>query len=123
MVAELGTLIPSFGGPANQIRCFDHVTNLVAKGTLSIFEGKKAIEEAGAEEGDVGNAEDVEVDEEIIDDGDSDVDVDDDVEGTAVLSEEELEAARATAESMSQVLVKVGAQINIGRTILSIPTS
>ena len=59
MVDRLEDLIPSFGGAANRVRCFDHVTNLVAKSLLAPFDGGKAIELEGEGDDD---------DEEVIDD-------------------------------------------------------
>ena len=44
MVDRLEDLIPSFGGAANRVHCFDHVMNLVTKSLLAPFDGGKAIE-------------------------------------------------------------------------------
>ena len=39
MVDRLEDLIPSFGGAANRVHCFDHVMNLVTKSLLAPFDG------------------------------------------------------------------------------------
>lgn len=52
MTEELGTLIPEFPGEANRGRCFLHITNLVAKSLLKLFDlpKKKAEQAASAAE-------------------------------------------------------------------------
>jgi len=38
MIIELSTLVPSFPGESNQIRCFNHVLSLVAKTAIRVFD-------------------------------------------------------------------------------------
>jgi phage terminase small subunit len=46
MIEHLSTLIENFPGPANQMRCFTHILNLVAKSILCQFDVAKKSEGA-----------------------------------------------------------------------------
>ena len=41
MIVELSELITKFPGPANQIRCFLHILNLVVKSIIKQFDSPK----------------------------------------------------------------------------------
>ena len=98
MVDKLEDLIPSFGGAANRVRCFNHVTNLVARSALAPFDGGKMITLEGK-----GDDDDKEVAD---DDGEMD-----NVEGwtdeKTGMSEEERHALDKRVEPVATVLVKV----------------
>ena len=98
MVDVLEDLIPSFGGAANRVRCFDHVTNLVAKSLLAPFDGGKAIELEGEGEDDDKDVAD--------DDGQLDNDEGWTDERTR-LSEEERFALDDSVDPVAMVLIKV----------------
>lgn len=107
MVDRLEDLIPSFGGAANRVRCFDHVTNLVAKSLLASFDGGKAIEVEGEGDNDENEVAD--------DEGEMD-----DIEGwtdeRTRMSEEERLAHDERVEPVATVLVKVSEKRYQGRT-------
>ena len=133
MVASLAEAEPSFSGAANQVRCFAHIVNLVAKTILRQFEIVKpnskskdgraggAVDAEGAEEVYVHAAENAmlaeilagvnlegAVDEEDNVDG---LDVDDDVDGWVDeredLTQEEREELRESVLPVKLVLAKV----------------
>ena len=119
MVDVLSDIIPTFDGQANQVRCFDHVVNLVAKTALELFDSKKQV--GGVEPSD---------DDDDDDDGgyeDKDEGEPDNVEGwideTMRMSEEEREALMTTVEPVKKVLVKVSVVVARQCTVLNPPTS
>jgi hypothetical protein len=129
LIAHLPTLVPSFAGEASQIRCFNHVLNLVARTITRQFDVPRAKADAAlavAEQALLDLAAGIDIEEEeaqhiVIDDGeegDEDVDdgdVADDSTGEAdgwqdeqeLLTEEELAEHNINVLPVRVVLVKV----------------
>ena len=112
MIEELAARLEAFPGAANQVRCFLHIVNLVAKGVLRQFEppkskkqGQDIFEDGAAELAamSVDVEESGEVLEEDLEAGVED-DVDDDVEDDDV--EDDVEGLEETREGMSPDEVK-----------------
>ena len=123
MIDHLAVLVDTFPGAANQMRCFAHILNLVAKRVLRQFEALKkgkSVDDAAAkelaavvdeislnkdEEASDGGSDD---DGDECDDVDDDV-VDDDEEGVQddELSEDELMSVKENVKPIRLVLTKV----------------
>lgn len=104
MVRDLAVLNPWFQGEASQVRCFDHVVNLVARSTLKPFDGGKLID-VEVEGGDDGEDDSGGDDEE----GDPD-NVEGWIDESDSLSEEERLELDDAVLPVKTVLVKVGAE-------------
>lgn len=129
MVAKLAEAIPSFPGSPNQVRCFAHIINLVAKTVLRQFDagkdGKMGDQDTAAVLAEV--VAGLDLDQTATDDGDVDVDtdtveeLDNDVDGwvdeRTDLSEEEREELRDAVLPVKLILNKVSAD----RTCLRSP--
>lgn len=119
MIDHLAVLIDEFPGAANQIRCFAHILNLVAKSVLRQFEAPKKGKALDAELAAAIN--EIDGDDETSDGGINeggdecdDVDdevVDDDEDGLQdeldELSEEELLSVKESVKPIRLVLTKV----------------
>lgn len=119
MVTELAELIPSFPGSTNQVRCFAHILNLVAKTVIRQFDSGK---NARNEDDDAAAAlaelvAGLEVDDGPVVEDDAEAtledlaDIDDDVDGwideRTDLTEEEREELRETVLPVKMILAKV----------------
>ena len=108
MIEELTARLEAFPGAANQVCCFLHIVNLVAKGVLRQFEPPKSkkqsqeIFEDGAAEL-TAMSVDVEDSGEVLEE-DLEADVEDDVEDDDV--EDDVEGLEETREGMSLDEVK-----------------
>lgn len=115
MIEELQALIDDFPGQANQTRCFDHVTNLVAKTITAVFDAPKKRGEALGKEEELlaALAQDIELEEDELlrNNENEDDDEDDDIEGwideQELLSEEERRRLNEDLVPIRLVVVKV----------------
>ena len=127
MIDHLAILVDTFPGAANQMRCFAHILNLVAKRVLCQFKAPKkgkSVDDAAKELAAVIDESSLDKDKEASDDGsddngnecddvDDDV-VDDDEDGVQddELSEDELMSVKENVKPIRLVLTKVS-QFNI----------
>lgn len=119
MIAELAERIPSFPGSTNQVRCFAHILNLVAKTLIRQFDSGKNTrnEDDDAAAAIAELVAGLEVDDGSVAGGDEEgttddlADIDDDVDGwideRTDLTEEEREELRETVLPVKLILAKV----------------
>jgi hypothetical protein len=117
MIAELANLLDDFPGPANQMRCFTHVLNLVVKSVIQQFDlpktkGDRILDDAAKEL--LALAGNIEFEEEELmrtDGKEGDEAEDDNVEGwideRLHMTEVELEVLDGSVEPVRLVLTKV----------------
>ena len=110
MIEELANLLDDFPGPANQIRCFTHVLNLVVKSIIRQFDSPKSKNDKNINEATnelLSLAGNIEFDEE----DDEGEDEDDSVEGwidkRTLMTPEELEELDESVEPLRLLLTKV----------------
>ena len=127
MIEELANLLDDFPGPANQMRCFLHILNLVVRSIIRQFDlpkSKKTLD--GADEGDptldaatrelLKLAGDIDLEEQItVSAGDDNEVADDDEEGWVDehedMTEEDLKELAASVQPVWLLLTKVTLQI------------
>lgn len=116
MIEELAKAIPNFLGAETRIHCFLHILNLVAKTIIKVFnvpKGKKGPDDMSDAETFLSRlAEGIEQEEQETrasrdDDGEADDDVENLVEETKLLSEEEKKSFEAGVLPIRLVITKV----------------
>lgn len=122
MITELAELIDDFPGPANQMRCFTHVLNLVVKSIIRQFDlpkskgGKNQMDEGAKELLSLAGNIDVEENIESRDGEDGVAGEDDNVEGwideRTLLDEEDLDELEKRVEPVRLLLTKVSHLFN-----------
>jgi hypothetical protein len=117
MIAELANLLDDFPGPANQMRCFTHILNLVVKSVIRQFDlpkskGDKILDDAAKEL--LSLAGNIEFEEDELarrDEKEGDEDEDDNVEGwideRTLMTDAELEELDESVEPVRLLLTKV----------------
>ena len=119
MVEELAELISDFPGPANQMRCFLHILNLVVKSIVRQFDLPKSKKTSAGDDDGLDQATeelrrlagDIDLEEQIIANGDREDDDDDDDDGwideCEGMTEEELKELAESVRPLRLLLVKV----------------
>jgi hypothetical protein len=117
MIAELANLLNDFPGPANQMRCFTHILNLIVKSVIRQFDlpkskGDKILDDAAKELLSLAGNIEFEEDELARRDGkEGDEDEDDNVEGWIdehmLMTDAELEELDESIEPVHLLLTKV----------------
>jgi len=122
MIAELANLLDNFPGPANQIRCFTHILNLVVKSVIHQFDlpkskGDKILDDTAKEL--LSLAGNIEFEEDELarrDANEEEEDEDDNIEGwideRTLMTDIELEELDESVEPVRLLLTKVSLLAN-----------